>query len=282
MKHFRRIALLLFLLPGLACAQQKIIDLQGPYALTLLGQRLNQLYQRQQPRVKIQVHGGSIRTALSLLHAGQTDIAQAQGVLAADDIRGLVAVPVGVEAIVFYVHDSNPINELTLAQVRGIYTGQFLNWKQLGGPDQRILVFGGESTTGLGSFFSEAVLHGDDSFSYENKASTKDLLESIAAHPSGIGFSSVGFAPHVKALRIRPSEGPAIEPTFTNIRQLKYPVARYVTWYFSQRPHGALKDFCQWMFSSEGQLVVESVGFQPLLPEQRTSSLRKLGVSEGP
>ena len=207
MKHSLRFVLaVLFLLSG-AYAQQKTIEVQGPYTLILLGQRLNQLYQRQQPLVNVRVHSGNIRTALSSLHAGEIDIAQAQGSLGADELRGLVAVPVGVEGIVFYVHESNPLSELTIAQLRSIYTGQILNWKQLGGPDQRILLFGGESTTGIGSFFSESVLRGDDTFGYENRASTKALLETIARNPSGIGFASLDFAPHVKILRIRASDG---------------------------------------------------------------------------
>jgi phosphate transport system substrate-binding protein len=282
MKHSLRFVLaLLFVLPSGAYAQQKTIEVQGPYTLILLGQRLNQLYQRQQPLVNVRVHSGNIRTALSSLHAGEIDIAQAQGSLGADEVRGLVAVPVGVEGIVFYVHESNPLSELTIAQLRGIYTGQILNWKQLGGPDQRILLYGGESTTGIGSFFSESVLRGDDTFGYENRASTKALLETIVRNPSGIGFASLDFAPHVKILRIRASDvEPAVDPSFVNIRSLKYPVARYVYWYFSRKPQGALKDFCHWIFSSEGQLVVESVGFQPLMPEQRAASLRKLGIAE--
>src|SRR5262245_50219970 len=177
MKLSWHLVLLLCLLPVCTYAQQKTIELQGPYTLIHLGQSLNQLYQRQQPLVSVRVHSGAIRSTLSMLHTGEVDIAQAQGTLGADDLRGLLAVPVGVEGIVFYVHESNPLTELTLAQVRGIYTGQFLNWKQLGGRDERIFVYGGESTSGLGSFFSEAVLRGDDSFSYEGKTSTKALLE---------------------------------------------------------------------------------------------------------
>jgi phosphate transport system substrate-binding protein len=284
MKILSRLApVVLFLLPFCTHAQQKTIDVQGPYTLILLGQRLNQLYQRQQPLVNVRVHSGSIRSALSSLHAGEIDIAQAQGNLTAEEIRGLVAVPVGVEGIVLYVHESNPLSELTVAQLHGIYTGQILNWKQLGGPDQRIFVYGGESTTGIGSFFSETVLRGDDTFGYENRASTKSLLDTIARNPAGIGFASLDFAPHVKILRIRTSDRePGVDASFTNLRSLKYPLARYVYWYFSQKPQGVLKDFCQWTFSSEGQLVVESVGFQPLMPEQRSASLRKLGIAESP
>ena len=139
----------------------------------------------------------------------------------------------------------------------------------------------GESTSGVEQFFTEAVLRGAESFGYEGKTSTKELLDVIATHPSAIGFAAFGVAPHVKALRIRVSSGnPPVDPSIANIRSLKYPISRYIYWYFAHRPEGPLKAFCSWVFSSEGQLVVEGVGFQPLAPEERTAGLQKLGLAE--
>lgn len=263
-----------------ALAQQRI-NLQGPDTLILLGQKLNQLYQRQQPQVTVGVHGGNIRAALPLLLKGELDIVQSHGMFPPEISRpDVLSVPVGVEGVVIYVHESNPLNELTVAQVRSIYTGEIVNWKQLGGPDQRILLYGGESTSGVEQHFQEVVLRGGESFGYEGKVSTKDLLEVIASHPSAIGFASIGFAPRVKALRIRANAAsPPIEPTIANIRSLHYPVSRHIYWYLAHSPQGALKNFCTWVFSSEGQLVVEGVGFLPLAPEERAAGLRKLGLT---
>jgi phosphate transport system substrate-binding protein len=270
------------LLPAGAYAQQTI-NIQGPETLILLGQKLNQLYKRQQPQVTLGIHGGNIRASLPQLLRGEFDIVQSRGMLPAESSRpDVLGVPIGVEGVVIYVNEANPLNDLTVAQVRSIYAGEIVNWKQLGGPDQRILLYGGESTSGVEQYFMEAVLRGGESFGYEGKTSTKELLEVIATHPSGIGFASVGFAPHVKALRIRANAGsPAIEPTIANIRSLQYPVSRYIYWYLARLPQGELKSFCTWVFSSEGQLVVEGVGFLPLAPEERAAGLHKLGLSGG-
>jgi phosphate transport system substrate-binding protein len=263
--------------------QQATIQLQGPDTLILLGQKLSQLYQRTHPTVSLRVHGGGVQAALPLLIKGDIDLAQTQGMLPAEDARNLLAVPVGVEGIVLYVHELNPINELSVAQVRAIYTGQILNWKQLGGADQRILLYGGESTSGIGPFFAESVLRGEESFGYEGKNSTKDLLDVIAEHSNAVGFGGVGSAPHVKALRIRSSATTrAVEPTIAMIRSLEYPISRHIYWYLARKPQGAVRDLCDWIFSSEGQLVVEGVGFQPLAPEERSKGLRKLGLSSDP
>src|SRR5262249_29515408 len=229
---------------------QETIQVQGPDTLILLVQKLNQLYQRQQPQVTIKVHGGNVRSAVPLLLKGDVDVLQNRGVLAPDAGRpDIFGVPVGAEGIVIYVHESNPLNELTVAQVRSIYTGEITNWKQLGGPDQRITLYGGESTSGVEQFFSEAVLRGAESFGYEGKTSTKELLAVIAAHPGAIGFAGFGLAPHVKPLRIRAASGSAaVEASIANIRSLKYPISRYIYLYFAHRPQGSVKSFCTWMF----------------------------------
>jgi phosphate transport system substrate-binding protein len=271
------------LTPPCAFPLQTTVQLQGPDTLILLGQKLNQLYQRKHSLVTVRVHGGGVQAALSSLVNGEIDIAQSHGTPPAANARDLLAVPVGAEGIVLYVHESNPISELTVAQVRSIYTGQILNWKQLGGRDERILLYGGESTSGIVPFFAESVLRGNDPLGYEGKTSTKDLLDVISARPNAIGFAGVGAAPHVKALRMRSGAGAAaVEPTIANIRTLLYPISRHIYWYLARKPQGALKELCEWIFSSEGQLVVEGVGFQPLAPEERLAGLRKLGLNSNP
>ena len=261
-------------------AQQNTIHIQGDNTLLVLGQHFNELYRRRQPNVAIRVHGGGIESAIPLLIKGEVQIAQAHRHVSSETSHGLLVVPVGIEGIVIYVHDSSPVNELSLAQVRSIYLGEITNWKQIGGHDQRILLFGGESHTGVIPYFEEYVLHGSEPFGYSGKNSTKELLDTIAQTPNAMGFGSVGSAPHVKALRIKTApDSPAVEPAIANIRSGLYPISRRIYWYLAHKPEGAVKDFCEWVFSSQGQLVVESIGFQPLTPEERSTSIRSLGIS---
>ena len=264
---------------ALQAQQANNVELRGPDTLILFGQKINQLYQQKQPRTTIRVHGGGAESAVGQLLKGQTDIAQSHGELRPELSKGLVAIPIGVEAIVFYVNVSNPVNELSVAQVRGIYTGEILNWKQLGGPDRRIAIYGGESTSSMNPYFAESILRGDTSFSYMGKSSTKDLLDMVASNPDAIGFAGLGFSAGVKPLRIRVGAGSkAIDPTFDTIRSLDYPIARYIYWYMAHQPRAGVRDFCEWMLSSQGQLLVEGVGFQPLPMEKRLLARQLLGL----
>jgi len=259
--------------------QTTSVELRGPDTLVLFGQKINQLYQHKQPGSIIRAQGGGVESALAQLAKGQIDIAQSHGELRPDLIKGLLPIPIGAEAIVIYVNAANPIDELTVAQVREIYTGEVLNWKQLGGADQRIALYGGESTSSMNPYFAESILRGDTSFSYMGKPSTKGLLDAVASHPDAIGFAGLGFSPNVKALRIRANTGSkAIEPTFDSVRSLEYPISRYIYWYLAPQPRRVVKEFCEWMLSSEGQLLVEGVGFQPLPMEKRLAARQRLGL----
>jgi len=178
---------------------------------------------------------------------------------------------------VVYVNESNPVRELTIGQVRSIFTGEITNWKDLGGRDANIALYAGESSTGTLSYFRESVLHGQDPYPFVGETNTKTLLDEIGSHPSAIGYGSLGSAQGVRALAIK--VGPAsmgIAPTEDAIRSRQYPISRPVLWTVRRQRSRYLEAFCRWALSSEGQLVVEGVGFEPLLPSSRNSALERL------
>jgi phosphate transport system substrate-binding protein len=266
-----------------AAAQQEI-RIQGSDTLIYVAQRFAAIYQRRSAATSVVVRGGGVAAAISALSSGRADVVQfeesnLQG-------RGLLSFPIAVQAIVVYVNQANPVEALTLGQLRSIFLGQITNWRQVGGPNLTIHLYAGESSTGTLAYFQNSLLGGREPYPFVGKANTKDLLEEIAAHPEAIGYGSQASAPRARALAIKAAPGsPAIEPTPNSIRSRRYPIARFVSWAVSPRSSYALKQLCTWVLSSEGQLVVESVGFEPLTPEDRASGLVKLSRSqlgEGP
>jgi phosphate transport system substrate-binding protein len=190
-----------------------------------------------------------------------------------------VAFPIAVHAIVIYVNKANPIRELSLTQVRDIFLGRITNWNELGGPDLRINLFAGESTTGTLAFFEEPVLHGEEPYPFEGKSSTHALLEVIAADPAAIGYGTLDENPGVRGVAIKSGlTSLAIEPTIPTIRSREYPITRYVYWAVSTDAPSDVKEFCRWVLSSEGQLVVEGAGFEPVLPQERSAGLKRIGA----
>lgn len=254
------------------------IRVSGQDTLILLGQKWREFMRLDDPRIaaSISVEGGN--TGLKALASQSVDIVQTRSMLDTSAAPTAIRVPVAVEAIAVFVNDANPVRELTLTQLKEIYGSAITNWKDVGGRDVRIELYAGESTTAIQEYFQQAVLKGEESF-YVGKATTKAMLEVISRNPNAIGYSSLGAAQGVHTLRIRKSERhPPVQPTPETIRTLQYPISRYVYWYLARNPREDVRRFSQWVYSPHGQLVAEAVGFFPLLPEDRTASLTKLGL----
>ena len=265
---------LIFTAFGFAALAQNAIHIQGADTLILLSQRWAQMYKLNHPQADIVIQGGGSSNALKALAVGRGNIVQLEG---GSKPESGITFPVGVEGIAVYVNQSKPVNELTLHQLDAIFLGTITNWKQVGVPDRRILLFAGESSTGVLPYFQEVVLHDEEPYPFVGKASAKDLIDTVAQEPDAIGYSSIYPNTRVKTVRIKVSDSkPGIEATIENIRSRKYPISRYVYWHLASRPTADLRAFCEWVLSKDGQLVVESVGFEPLTPEDRASGLAKL------
>jgi phosphate transport system substrate-binding protein len=258
-----------------ATAQAQAIKITGQNTLIFVGQKWKQFFAMDQPRLASSVVIDSGDGGMGALTSRSADVLQTTELLSTENA---LRIPVAIEAIVVYVNDSNPVKELSLAELKAIYTGSISNWKEVGGRDQRVELYAGESTTGIQDYFQHAILNGEESF-YVGKTSTKALLETIATRPNAIGYASLGEAPGVHAISIRNAPHSfAVEPSTATIRDLQYPISRYVYWYVLRNATPAVHQFTQWIYSPHGQLVAESVGFFPLLPDDRKMSLAKLGL----
>jgi phosphate transport system substrate-binding protein len=246
----------------------------GSDTLIYLGQRFAEQYGAKHSTPHFVVVGGGADKSEEL------DIVQTEGFGATGKH---VAFPIAVQSIVLYVNKSNPVRELSIAEVRKIFLGQITNWKEFGGPDRKINLFAGESTTGTLAYFQQSILHGEEPFPFEGKSNTRALLEVIAADPAAIGYGTLDSNPAVRALKIKSGLiSLAVEPTIATIRSREYPMTRHIYWAVSPNPSREVKKFCGWVLSSEGQLIVEGAGFEPVLPKERGAGLTRLGLKEAP
>lgn len=256
----------LLLLTGTCCAQVKI---GGDDTLILLGQRVAQLYRQNRPGANVIVGGPS--------NAGTADITQSTRKPSAGS-----TFPIGVQSVVVYVNRANAVSELTVAQVRAIFMGEITNWKAVGGKDAPIKLFAGESTSGTLAFFQEVVLKGEEPYPFWGKPTTKELVETIATEPDGIGYASFSPSAAIKPVRIKSgSTSFAVDPTMDNIRAMRYPLGRYLYWSVKASANGEASTLAEWLLSSQGQLVIESVGFEPLTPSQRNAGLAAIRGRSG-
>jgi len=177
-----------------------------------------------------------------------------------------VEVKVAKDGLSVYVSGSNPLKELTLAQIKDIYTGKIANWKELGGMDGKIILYSRENNSGTYVFFKEHVLENEDfAARTQNLPGTASVVHAVARDRMGIGYGGAAYASGIKSLLIKKDDAsPAVAATEETVLNDTYPISRYLYIYLRNRPTGALREYIDWILSKEGQDLVAKVGYFPV------------------
>jgi phosphate transport system substrate-binding protein len=180
--------------------------------------------------------------------------------------KPVVEIPVALDGLAVYVNEQNPVSELSLEQLKRIYTGVAKNWREVGGRDERIILYGRENSSGTYVYFKEHVLENADYYpTTQTLPGTAAVINAVARDTRGIGYGGIAYGKGIKHLRVRKdANSPAIEPSMDNVMSGVYPVSRYLYWYLAGQPGGDLKKLVDWVMTKDGQSVVENVGYYPL------------------
>lgn len=267
-KLFLPIMLLSGLLIFSAFMAQDKITVKGSDTMVILTQRWAERYMSGHSNVSIQVTGGGSGTGISALINGTTDICNSSRPMKQSEIKKLkerfgslgVEIPCAKDGITIYLHSGNSVSNLTMDQLKQIYTGKITNWKQVGGKDSKIIMYSRENNSGTYVYFKDNVLGGQDyAPSCQNLPGTAAVVNAVSKDVNGIGYGGHGYSKGVKMCKVN-----GIDPTKENIGNGKYPISRSLYLYLRNRPSGAIKQFIDWVLSPEGQKVVTQVGYFPL------------------
>jgi phosphate transport system substrate-binding protein len=250
------------------------ITIKGSDTMVILGQRWAEDYMNSHPGSIIQVTGGGSGTGIAALINGTTDICQASRPMKEDEKRKLrdrfqtmgVEIPVAKDGLSVYLNEANPVKELSIEQLRTIYTGDVTNWRQVGGNDARITLYGRENSSGTYVYFKDNVLLGRDySASVQTLPGTAAVVNAVAKDPNGIGYGGAAYAKGVRDCGVKKDEkSPAVLPSAQTVQDGSYPVSRYLYFYTRLKPAGDAKKFVDWVLSAQGQAVVTQVGYFPV------------------
>src|SRR5436190_9291600 len=217
------LVLLATLVPQLSTCFGGSITVKGSDTLVILAQKWAEVYMGKHPETKIQVTGGGSGVGFAALQNQTTDIADASRPIKAKEVEACVKAfgkrpreyKVAVDGLSVYVNNDNPVKELSLEQLEGIFTGAIKNWKQVGGNGAPITIYSRENSSGTYEFFKEHVLKGKDfTSSAQTMQGTAALLQSVSRDPKGIGYGGAAYGHGAKALKIKKTpDSPAIEAT---------------------------------------------------------------------
>lgn len=259
-----------------------IIQNKGSDTMVNLAQAWAEAYKKVAPEVEVEVSGGGSGVGIAALIKGTVDIANASRELKPSEIeqakKNTGKEPkefiVGYDALAIYVHKDNPLNEITIEELREIYAegGKITRWSDLGvkipgATSDDIVRVSRQSSSGTYEFFREHILNNRDfKLGSRDMNGSKEVVELVSTTPTAIGYSGMGYAtPKVKMLKVAKKKGePAYAPSVENVHNKNYPIARSLQIYTLGEPQGEIKKYIDWILSEEGQKIVEELGYVPL------------------
>ena len=260
-----------------ASAEQQSVTIKGSDTMVHLASAWAEAFMEANPEVEISVTGGGSGTGIAALLNGTTDICMASRKMKqkeTDLAAGKNIEPtefiVARDGIAVVVNPGNPVDALTLEQIKKIYTGEYSNWNKVGGPDEKIVVLSRESSSGTYVFFQKNVLQKQD---YRQDArlmpATSSIIQSISSDKGGIGYVGLGYAieaaDKVKMLGVKVDKNTApVVPSEETVDSGEYSIARPLQLYTAGQPQQAAKSFIDFCLSPEGQKIVRQTGYVPV------------------
>ena len=246
-------------------------------------------FKKAYPNVKIEVEGKGSSTAPPALIAGTAQLGPMSREMKPSEIDAFehkygykpTQIRVSLDALSVFVSKDNAVDKLKMEEVDAIFSKtrrggmkNITNWKQVGGSNGNISVYGRNSASGTYGFFKDNALFGGD-FKPEVKEQpgSASVVQGVARDKDGIGYSGMGYKTSgVKALAIA-AKGSAdyIEPNAANVYNKTYPLRRYLYIYVNKAPNKAadpiVAEFIKFVVSKDGQDVTIKDGFLPLPAE---------------
>jgi phosphate transport system substrate-binding protein len=259
---------------GSSTSEKTTLSLKGSDTMVILGQRWAETYMKTNPGITIQVTGGGSGTGIAALINGTTDVCESSRPMKdkeREEVQAKRGAPaletkVALDALAVYVNEKSPVKEISVPALHKIYAGDTKNWKDVGGPDHAIVLYGRENNSGTYGYFKEHVLENKDfAAGVQTLAGTSAVASAVKGDVFGIGYGGIAYLEGIRALDVKKDDAsPAITPSLKTAQDGTYPIARFLYFYTAGEPTGLARRFIDWVKSPDGQGVIEQVGYYPL------------------
>lgn len=246
------------------------ISVNGSTTVLPILQQATEAYTAANPGTTFSVAGTGSGNGIRAVIDGMARVGMSSRWIQDGEVRqainnGVYIVPfaIAVDGIVPVVHPSNPVQTLTLEQLRGIYNGSITNWNQLGGSNSPIVSISRDSSSGTYEVWVDVVLQGDRvSPRTQLLASNGAIVQAVSSNRNAIGYIGIGYlsGDSVKAARV---EG--VQPTHDNVRNASWPITRTLWVFTNNWPQGETLNFINFLLHPEqGQKHVAETGYVTL------------------
>ena len=256
-----------------AAGDENMLQVRGSDTIVNLAQRLAEVYSEKNPGRHVAVTGGGSGTGIAGLRNRTTDIANSSRPIRQREIvdmksKGVspIGIVIAMDCITLIVNEKNKVDKLTIGELKSIFSGDVVNWKDVGGDDIPITLYGRQSNSGTYEVFKENVIAGEYSDKMRRMNGNSQIVESIKNDISGIGYVGIGYVQDssgLKAVRIAENEKKEyVDPkNAIDVESGRYPLTRPLYQYVDGAPAGAVLDFIKFELGPEGQKIVSDMGF---------------------
>lgn len=245
------------------------VVIKGSTTVLPIAQKVAEAYKKQNPDFNYSISGGGSGNGIKAIIDGSTDIADSSRFIKDKEVKmaiekGIYPVPFAVayDCIIPVVHPSNPVNNLTLDQLKAIYKGEIKNWKDVGGDDRKIVVISRDTSSGTYEVWEGKVMKKERVYPGALlQASNGAVAQAVSNNKNAIGYIGLGYLNDtVKATTVDSIKG-SPETTLDGT----FPISRPLYMFTNGWPKLDTLNFINFVINPEkGQKYVEEVGFVPL------------------
>lgn len=228
----------------------------GSTSVQPFAEKLSEIFMHQNPEIRVDVQGGGSSAGIQAATQGAANLGASSRELIGPE-KKLIEIPIAYDGIAVIVHPSNPLTDLSVAQIKQIFTGKLTDWRDFGLPPREIDVINREEGSGTREAFEHLVMgKAEVSPAAMVQDSNGAVREIVAGDPNAIGYISAGLVDNrVKALTI---EG--VAPTPENIKNHSYKLRRRFLLVSREALTGTCKQFIDFVLSPRGQQILEKEG----------------------
>jgi len=246
----------------LGCQRSKAgITVAGSTSVEPFAELLAEEYMSRHPESHIYVQGGGSTAGIEAVRSHAAQIGLSSRFLLPDE-KDLYAVTIAKDAITIIVHPKNLINDLSLSQIKEVFSGKIKSWKELGGTSQPIILVSREEGSGTRESFQKFVM-GKEEIALESlvQDSNGAIRQVVSNDPNAIGYISLGLVNEkVKALSLS-----GVKPRVTDIENGTYTLVRPFLFVFAREPAGDAKSFLEFVLSPPAQNLLSKEGLVSIL-----------------
>jgi phosphate transport system substrate-binding protein len=240
--------------------------IKGSTTVLPISQKAVEAYMKMKPDVKISLSGGGSSNGIKALIDGSTDIANASRFIKDKEVKkavdnGIFPVPYAIayDSIIPVVHPSNNMTNITTDQLKAIYKGEITNFKELGGPDLKIVICSRDTSSGTFETWEGKVMKKEKvTPRAQLLASNGAVVQAVSNNKHAIGYIGIGYLnSSVKALTVN-----GIEGTEETTLDGSFPISRPLFMFTNGWPKGDTLDFVNFMLNpNKGQKYVSESGY---------------------